>query len=163
MSVLDAVPEAVMRLGKILPRFPDGRVDYTHATEAPVLDVFVMYDQKLLLLKRSEQVGWLKGRWHIIAGFLDDEKTLREKILEEMLDETQITPEYVGHMHAVEPFYDNGAKLWLVHPALVTLAKEPKIVLDWESTEYTWIDPSALASYDVTPNVHHMHDLLTRP
>jgi hypothetical protein len=32
-------------------------------------------------------------------------------------------------------------KTWIIHPILVSLNKKPEIVIDWEHTEFAWIDP----------------------
>ena len=66
-----------------LPRFPDGRIDLSTAATIPALSCFVFFDKKLLVLKRSDRVGFLKNRWHIIGGFLDDPKPIVDKAIEE--------------------------------------------------------------------------------
>src|SRR3989338_9189804 len=103
---LDQVPPDVLRLGLGLPRFADGRIDYTHAAEAPVLNCFVLHKGKLLLLLRSGEVGWMKNRWHIVAGFLDEERTLREKIIEELEEELGIAEHSIADMAVGEPWVD---------------------------------------------------------
>lgn len=64
---------------KILPHFPDGRIDYSHASKAPVVIIFVKHKGKILLLKRSSKVRAYKGKWQVVAGYLDEVKPLREK------------------------------------------------------------------------------------
>ena len=39
-----------------LPKFPDGRIDYSSSDIAPVITVFVKHKDKILLLKRSDKV-----------------------------------------------------------------------------------------------------------
>ncbi len=39
-----------------LPKFPDGRIDYSGSDKAPVLTCFVKFGDKILLLKRSDKV-----------------------------------------------------------------------------------------------------------
>ena len=38
-----------------LPKFPDGRIDYSNSDKAPVLTCFVRFEDEILLLKRSEE------------------------------------------------------------------------------------------------------------
>jgi ADP-ribose pyrophosphatase YjhB (NUDIX family) len=148
------VPEEILTLANALPRFPDGRIDYTHAPVAPVLNVFVLYQGKLLLVKRGDKVGWLKDRWHIIAGFLDEEKTLAEKALEEMGEELGITPESVKEIVALDPYRDPlGGKEWIIYPVIIDLVEMPEITLDWENVDYAWIELGDIEKYDVIPNV----------
>jgi hypothetical protein len=53
---------------KILPKFPDGRINYTTSQRCPVITCFVMYEGKILLLKRSDKVGTYKGFWNSVSG-----------------------------------------------------------------------------------------------
>jgi ADP-ribose pyrophosphatase YjhB (NUDIX family) len=150
---VDTIPADIERLAAELPKFPDGRIDYHTAAEAPVLNIFVMYDGKLLLVKRGEKVGWLKGKWHIVAGFLDEMKTLREKAYEEMEEETGIARMHVKDVRAITPFHEHTDKNWIVHPVLIELIDAPNIVLDWENTDFVWVDPAQIGRYDVVPSV----------
>ena len=40
-------------------------------------------------------------------------------------------------------------KVWLSHPSLIELRKEPIIKLDWEHTEYKWIKAEKLKEFDI--------------
>ncbi len=51
-------------------------------------------------------------------------------------------------------FFDpDEQKTWLVHPVLVELKQRPKIKLDWEHTDYKWITPDELTTYDTVPKL----------
>jgi ADP-ribose pyrophosphatase YjhB (NUDIX family) len=150
----DDVPVDIIRLGALLPKFDDGRIDYTHATEAAVLDCMVVYNGKMLLLKRGDKVGWMKNRWHTIAGFLDEEKSLRAKALDELYEETGINEGVVRSVRCAAPFRNTDAhKTWIVHPVLIELSYEPSITLDWENTDHAWVDPKDVKSYGVIESV----------
>ena len=71
------------------------KTDYTNAKRAPVLVCFVKSGDMYLLLKRSDKVLAYKNLWSSVAGFLDDSKTLEEKIAEELKEELGITPEKI--------------------------------------------------------------------
>jgi len=139
-----------------LPTFPDGRIDFCTADTAPVLTIFVCYKQSMLLLKRSAKVSTYKQKWNTVAGYLDELKPLKEKILEELREETGIGNNDIASYHLGEPytFTDELAKkTWIVHPVLVILNHKPTITLDWEHTEYRWIKPSELAKFDHVPQL----------
>src|SRR3954469_21249813 len=89
--MLDEIPPEVLRLGRVLPRFADGRINYTSAAEAVVIDCYVMRDGELLVLKRTTPIGGSHSAWHVVAGYLDNECTLRQKATEELLEETGVT------------------------------------------------------------------------
>ena len=135
-----------------LPRFPDGRINYTGTKKAPVLNCVVQYGEKVLLLKRSDKVANYKGIWNFVAGFIDEPRPIREKALEEVTEELGITEGDVSSTKTVEPYeiFDPTAqKTWIVYPALVVLNKQPKIKLDWEHSDYAWISPDELNKYQV--------------
>ena len=54
-----------------LPKFEDGRINYTGCKRCPVLNCVVTYNGEVLLLKRSDKVANYKGYWNFVAGFLD--------------------------------------------------------------------------------------------
>ena len=51
---------------------------------------FVRYNDEILLLKRSDKVWTYKGKWNVVAGYLDEIKPLREKALEELREKPKI-------------------------------------------------------------------------
>ncbi len=141
----------LIELSGKLPKFEDGRIDYTDAEEAPVITVFVKYKDEILLLKRSNEVGTYKEKWNTIAGYLDEVKPVKEKVLEELREEICVHEENIKSIKFREPYHlvDNELnKKWLIHPVLVELKNKPDIKLDWEHTEYRWINPKELNNYD---------------
>ena len=139
-----------------LPKFPDGRIDYSNSDKAPVLTCFVRFEDKILLLKRSERVHTYQGKWHTVAGYIDEPKPIRQKALEELEEELDIHSEDVSGFTAGEPyeFFDEGAKKsWIVHPVLVELKNKPVVTLDWEHTEFKWISPNEVSGYDTVPKL----------
>lgn len=150
------IPAAVKHFANTLPKFPDGRIDYTHSPAAPVINCFVVYKGKILLLKRSDKVLAYKGMWNSIGGFLDELKPLREKVLEELREELGISESQVGSMHFSEPMEYHDASVgrtWIIHPVRCELKAEPKIQLDWEHTEYQWVTPAQIKSMPVIPGL----------
>jgi len=149
--------EKVKEFTKILQKFPDGRIDYTHSDTALVLTVFIKHKGKILLLKRSDKVGTHKGKWNTVTGYIDEPKPLIKKIMEEISEELGINEDNISSYNLGEPFEfkDHGEKkTWIVHPARVELKTEPDIKLDWEHTEYKWIKPEELKKFDTVPNLN---------
>ncbi|HDD36375.1 MAG TPA: hypothetical protein ENF50_02775, partial [Archaeoglobus veneficus] len=79
--------EMLNEVSKKLPKLSDGRIDYSNSDVAPVVTVFVRYNNEILLLKRSNKVRTYKGKWNTVAGYIDEFKPLKEKILEELREE----------------------------------------------------------------------------
>ena len=150
------VIKTVEYFAKKLPRFSDGRIDYSKSDVAPIVTVFIRYKGKVLLLKRRDKVGTYPGKWNTVTGYLDEVKTIREKVLEEIKEEIGIGYEDILSYDLVESyrFKDLSAnKTWIVHPVLVELKDKPVIRLDWEHTEYRWIRPDEIKNFDVVPRL----------
>lgn len=139
-----------------LPKFSDGRIDYSSSNKAPVLTCFVKYKDKILLLKRSDKVRVYQGLWNSVAGYLDEFRPLEEKALEELREELGITADIIKQTKLGLPYElidDKAKKIWIIFPVLVELNKEPVIKLDWEHTDYKWIDSADLKSFDIVPDL----------
>ncbi len=151
------IPQAVTDLSVKLPKLEDGRIDYTYAARAAVLNIFVEYSGEVLLLKRSEQVLAYQNTWNSIGGFLDDpDKTLKKKALEELREELNLNEGQISELHCAEPFeeYDaNIERTWVIHPVLAKLKEKLDITLDWEHTDFRWIKPHELNNFNHVPGL----------
>lgn len=152
----DQIDRVLKEFTETLPRFPDGRIDYSHSGRAPVLTCFVEYNGEILLLKRSDEVRVYQGKWNTVAGYLDEPKPIRQKAIEELSEELGIQQDIIKEIKLGEPyeFYDESVdKTWLVHPVLVNLSAKPDIKLDWEHTDFKWIKPKDIKSFDIVTNL----------
>lgn len=148
--------DSILRPFLTLPRFKDGRIDYTHSSKAPVLICFIMFKGNILLLKRSDKVGTYKGKWSGVGGYLDEFKEVEDKALEEINEELGIKTDSVEKITLGKPYeYPDSeiGKTWILHPVLVILKQEPTIYLDWEHTSFKWINPRDLTHYDLVPGI----------
>ncbi len=94
--------------------------------------------------------------WNTVAGYLDEFKPLEEKVCEELQEELGITADLIKQIKLGEPYEFNDKNInrtWIIFPVLVELSKEPIIKLNWEHTEYKWIDPADLKKFDIVPNL----------
>ena len=145
------IEEIIQEFYNKLPKFPDGRIDYHTSDVAPVLTIFVEFDSRILLLKRSDKVRAYKGKWNVLAGYLDDLRPVQEKVLEELEEEIGVTQEEAKDIcfGKVEKTQDKEIGMtWIGQPVLVRLKSKPKIKLDWEHVEKRWISPDNLEKYD---------------
>ena len=137
-----------------LPKFPDGRIDYTDAAHAPVLNVLVLCDGYILLTHRGDKVGTMRNCWHIPAGYLDEEVSLRHKALEELREELGISASMAKDMRALAPSKETlDGKTWTVYSIIVRVLERPPIVLDWEHDDARWVSLTALAEYNLLPSL----------
>ncbi|MBW2988196.1 hypothetical protein DRJ48_03545 [Candidatus Woesearchaeota archaeon] len=146
--------EELLRRYVDLPRFSDGRIDYSKTKSAPVLTCFITLNGKILLLKRSNSVTTYKGKWNTVAGYIDEPKPIQAKALEEVLEETGITKELICEVIEGESLIINDAnRTWIVFPVLVKLKQMPKLRLNFEHTEAKWILPEELPKYEIVPKL----------
>lgn len=144
----------VAELGEGRPRLPDGRIDFRGASTVPVVTVFVRHRGRVLVLRRSGQVGSYRGRWAGVAGHLDRVEPVERKAFEELCEEIGLAPEAVTRLVVGEPFaVEDGARTWLVFPALADVAAAPTPALEHEHTEWRWVEPTELANLDTVPQL----------
>ena len=117
-----------------------GQIDYTHARWAPVINCVLKYKDKILVVQRSESLNFYPGYWNGVSGFLDDQRSLNEKVTDELREELNISKNDIKRIRLGEIFDQEEPKYkktWIVHPVLVEV-KTDKVKLDWEAKNYKW-------------------------
>jgi isopentenyldiphosphate isomerase len=118
-----------------------GQVDYTHARWAPVINCVLKYKNKILVVKRSKDLNFYPDYWNGISGFLDDKRSLNQKVSDELREELGISKTKIIKIQLGEIFDQDEPKYkktWIVHPVLVEISTD-KIKLDWEAQSYKWL------------------------
>ncbi len=121
-----------------------------------IVTSFIRADGKLLILKRSDKVKSMKGLWAGVSGIIEknEEPLKRAKI--EIFEEVGITEEKITLVKAAEemrvnsPQYENHE--WEIFPFLFE-TKNPIIKLNWENSEFKWIDTKELENYEAVPSL----------
>ncbi len=150
------VIEFIGGLAKKLPKFKDGRINYSDSIMAPIVLVFVKYKGKFLLLKRSKKVLHYQGMWNVVSGYMDELKPIRKKALEEIEEELGITEAIINTMTVGDAYTYTDKEIdrtWLVCPVMVGLSKKPSIRLDHENCEYRWISPAEIDEFETPPDL----------
>ncbi len=127
--------------------------DYTHARSAPVIAIFVKYRDRWLLVKRSDKHLTYQGLWSCLAGFVDDEKSMEEKVRFEIEEELGLKQSDIKQVKQGETYLFVDKELnreWIRHLFFVEITN-PSLSLSWEHSEYVWIVPEDLGSYETTP------------
>ncbi len=131
-----------------------GQIDYTNVRWAPVVNSVVKYKDKILIVHRSPDSNFYPNLWNGIAGFLDDDKSVEEKVREEIREELNlagnqiISVKRLGIFEQDDPAYK---KTWIVHPCLVEVNTD-KIKLDWEAQDSKWVTIDEALTYDLVPS-----------
>ena len=113
-------------------------------------------DGKLLILKRSRMVKTYKGLWGGVAGYIEENEKPYETALKEIREEVGIEKKNVSLIAQGGPIeftdLDNGRKYdWVIHSFLFKVKDVGKLKIDWEHSEYKWIDPSEIENFDTVP------------
>jgi 8-oxo-dGTP pyrophosphatase MutT (NUDIX family) len=121
-----------------------------------IVTSFIRDNEKLLILKRSDKVKSMKGLWAGISGIIEknEEPLKRAKI--EIFEEVGITEDFITlvktseEMRINSPQYENHE--WEIFPFLFE-AKNPTIKLNWENSEFKWINVEELENYETVPSL----------
>ncbi|MFH1750212.1 MAG: NUDIX domain-containing protein [Candidatus Micrarchaeota archaeon] len=138
-----------------LPRFGDGRIDFTGSPRAPIIACFVEYKGKILLLKRSKNVSTHENRWNNISGYIDQERPLGYFVRNELREEAGIRGGNIARLRFGKryEFYDRETKCtYDIHPVLVKLKRKQKVSLNDEHTARVWAGIGRIREYGVIPS-----------
>lgn len=138
-----------MSESKFIPK--PGQVDYTNIRYAPTINIVVTHADKILLVKRSRELRLYPGKWDWICGFLDDDKSIEEKAIEELGEELGLQEHQIESLTRGDVRMDESEsykKTWIIVPihAEVTTTK---YTLDWEASEAKWFRPEELRQLDM--------------
>jgi isopentenyldiphosphate isomerase len=130
-----------------------GQIDYTNARWSPVINCVLKYKDKILVVQRSKELNFYPGYWNGISGFLDDQRSLKQKVQDELKEELGISKTKIGKIILGEIFDQDEPKYkktWIVHPIFVEV-KTDKIRLDWESRNYKWLTLEGVKKIKLLP------------
>ncbi len=121
-----------------------------------IVTSFIQDEQKLLILRRSNQVKTMKGLWAGISGIIEKNEPPLTRAKIEIYEETGISEDKIrliknaDKLRIHSPQYENHE--WEIFPFLFE-AKNPDIKLNWENSEYTWITIDELKNYNTVPSL----------
>jgi len=143
--------KTVSRLGKLLPSFPDGRIDYTHSNKSIAVICFIERDGKILLMKRSDKVGSMHGQWDTAGGYYDELLPPIDIAYKEILEETGILKKEICSIQEGVVIRHVSEKRSSIFCLYYCKTKKRNIHLDYEHTEYAWVNIKDISTYAVTP------------
>ena len=121
-----------------------------------IVTSFIRDNDKLLILKRSDKVKSMKGLWAGISGIIenDEEPLIRAKI--EIFEEVGITEDKINLIKATEEIRINSPQYknheWEIFPFLFEV-NNPEITLNWENSDFKWINIEELENYETVPSL----------
>jgi|TARA_Y100001949_G_scaffold171695_1_gene174545 8-oxo-dGTP pyrophosphatase MutT (NUDIX family) len=121
-----------------------------------IVTSFLKDNEKILLLKRSSKVKSMKCLWAGISGILEKNETPLSRAKIEIFEETGIKKEQIElvnaakQMKVLSPQYKNHE--WNIFPFLFKI-ENPYVKLNWENSEFKWIEPTQLINYKTVPDL----------
>lgn len=121
-----------------------------------IVTSFIKDNEKVLLLKRSDKVKSMKGLWAGISGIIENNEDPLTRAKTEIFEEIGISEDKIKlikeaqEMKVSSPQYENHE--WIIFPFMFEV-KDPKIKLNWENSEYVWINLEELSNYKTVPSL----------
>lgn len=127
-----------------------------------IVTVFIEYRGKILLLRRSQKVKTMKGKWAGVSGYIEKSEEPIRRAITEIKEETGFTDENIKFLEEGKPLEaaDNMRPnniTWVVHPFYFR-SNTDDVQLDWEHDTYKWIHPSELEKFDTVPRLKEAFD-----
>ena len=122
-----------------------------------IVTSFIKDDDKILILKRSNKVKSMKCLWAGVSGIIEKhDATPLDRAKTEIFEETGINENEIELLKSVEQIKIESAQyrdhVWNIFPFLFK-AKNPKIKLNWENSDYDWIKPNQIKNYKTVPEL----------
>ncbi len=121
-----------------------------------IVTSFIIDNDKVLILRRSDKVKSMRGLWAGISGIIEKNEDPLKRAVIEIFEEVGIPEDKIKLVRSAEemrihsPQYENHE--WEIFPFLFE-AKSPEIKLNWENSEFRWISFKELENYETVPSL----------
>lgn len=122
-----------------------------------VITCFIEHGYKILILKRSSQVGSYQRKWAGISGYLPEGRSALNQAYLEIEEEAGLRSDdiiFVKEGPVLEVADKDADTLWLVHPFRFYVKDPGRIIIDWEHVEYQWIPPEDMVYFNCVPMLY---------
>ena len=116
---------------------------------------FLTHNGKILILKRSDKVGAYQGLWAGISGYVEEGVEPKEQAMIEIEEEVGIDRSHLKLLKEgklIRAVDEKIGKTWLIHPFLFEVDTN-EVKIDWEHTDYRWINKEEIPNYDTVPEM----------
>lgn len=124
--------------------------------EVHVVTAFLVHNSKVLLLRRSQQVGSYQQKWAGISGYVEEGQTSLQQVWVEIEEEAGLTESdlsLVKQGSPLEVIDDKLCRIWVVHPFRFNLSQPDQVKIDWEHSEYKWVHPREIINHECVPGL----------
>ena len=122
-----------------------------------IVTSFIKNDDKILILKRSDKVKTMKCLWAGVSGIIEkNDTTPLERAKIEIFEEAGINEKEIELLKSIEQIKIKSAQYknheWNIFPFLFK-TKNPEIKLNWENSDFKWIEPNEIKNYETVPEL----------
>lgn len=123
-----------------------------------VVTCILEHDGKILLFKRSNQVGTYRGLWGGVAGYVEELEDPYDTAIKEIRQEAGIELDALelvrkGNPIEISDTYEGRRYNWIVYPFLFHIQAKELVRIDWEHEEYRWVHPSEVRKLQTVPGL----------
>ena len=121
-----------------------------------IVTSFIKHNDQILILKRSQKVRSMKGLWSGVSGIIENNENPIDRAKIEIFEEVGIKEKEIRLVKKLEKMkiqsqqYKNHE--WEIFPFLFE-TKNDNIKLNWENSEFEWIQPKELKNYQTVPSL----------
>lgn len=121
-----------------------------------IVTSFVISQDKILILKRSDKVKSMRGLWGAVSGIIEGNEEPLHRAKVEIFEEIGVKSESIQLLKAGKDMTVSSPQYpdhqWHIFPFLFKTEKTD-VLLNWENSSYKWILPDEINQYDTVPNL----------
>ncbi len=118
---------------------------------------------KVLLLRRSNRVRTMRGKWSGVSGIIEGNEKPLNRAKTEIFEEAGISKSKIRLIRSADgiriksPQYRNHE--WVVS-AFLFEADSPPVRLNWENSDYRWVKIVEMGKYETVPDLYRVMSCL---
>ena len=121
-----------------------------------IVTSFLKNQEKILILKRSQNVKTMKGLWGGVSGIIENSELPLKRAKIEIFEEAGLKDNEIKllksgiELDIISPQYKNHK--WHVFPFLFETDNE-EINLNWENSDFKWIESKEIEKFQTVPSL----------
>jgi 8-oxo-dGTP diphosphatase len=124
--------------------------------EVHTVTAFLRSKDQILILLRSDRVRNFKNIWGAVSGLIENGLPADEQVRLEIKEETGLSGSDIqlvktGETQIIDDLDRNLRKI--VYPYLFDVKEPARIRINWEHSDYKWINPGDIDRYPTMPEL----------
>ncbi len=150
IPMIDKVPIDIFKEGDtVRMNGKEGSLDIANIVEKDVTTVYLIRENKILLLKRSDKVSTYREQYGGISGYMEKDETPEMTGKRELIEECGISDAKLLKKGKFV-YVRNNDVLFRITPIIMKTDTED-IKLNWENSEYRWVNLEQMNSFSTVP------------